>query len=73
VFRFTIVCLLAIGAVSGCANLMPASLAGGYCSPGSSGPCSGLEAHGDCQPCTTTAMTPDGSHLSSNTLQQRLP
>jgi hypothetical protein len=71
--RATITCLLAAGALAGCANLKSPAWAGGYCSLGSNRNCPELEGDGDCQPCQTGNITNGGKHLSANTLAQRLP
>jgi hypothetical protein len=71
--RVTITCLLAGVAAAGCVNFKPPSWAAGYCTTGSNRSCPELEGDGDCQPCPTRALTDSGSHLSSNTLEQRLP
>jgi hypothetical protein len=71
--RVIILCLLAAGTATGCANLRPSSMATGYCSTGSDRGCPELQGDGDCQPCPTHALMNSGRHLSSNTLDQRLP
>jgi hypothetical protein len=71
--RFMIVCLLVVGAATGCANLKSPSLATGYCLTGTGRSCPELEGDGDCQPCPTSAVAGGARHLSSNTLEQRLP
>jgi hypothetical protein len=71
--RVTIMCLLAAGAAPGCANLQFSSMAAGYCSTGSNRSCPELHRDGDCQPCATRAVMSGVRHLSSNTLEQRLP
>jgi hypothetical protein len=71
--RVTITCLLATGALAGCANLQAPNWAAGYCSVGSNRNCPELEGDGDCQPFQAGNLTNGRKHLSANTLAQRLP
>jgi hypothetical protein len=71
--RVTITCLLAAGAIAGCANLKAPDWASGYCSIGSNRSCPELEGDGTCQPCQVSDMTNGRMHFSANTLAQRLP
>jgi hypothetical protein len=71
--RVTITCLLAAGAIAGCANLKGPSWASEYCSVGSNRDCPELGGVGDCQPCQVGETTSVRKHISANTLAQRLP
>jgi len=71
--RFTITCLLAAGAIAGCANLKAPAWASGYCSIGTNRNCLELDGDADCKPCQVGDLTNGRRHLSANTLAQRLP
>jgi hypothetical protein len=53
--RTIMMCVLILGAATGCTSLRSGSTAADYCLTGNGVPCSPMEGSGDCQPCPESA------------------